>query len=76
MKIYQVVYENQYGEKVADFGFYEAYLDAEERAFEVRMKTSLESGNVRIEEILVHEKKYHSPKVKPVKPYRLKAYAS
>ena len=76
MKIYQVIYENQYGEKVADFGFYEAYLDAEERAFEVRTKTSLESGKVRIEELHVHERKFNPYITKRLKPYRLKAYAS
>jgi hypothetical protein len=53
--IYQVVYYNQYGEKVADFGLYEDQLDAEERALEVRMKTPVDSGKVRIEELSVHD---------------------
>ena len=37
MTIYQVTYYNNYGERVADFGFYEDKLDAEKRAFEVRI---------------------------------------
>jgi len=55
MTIHQVVYYNQYGERVADFGFYEDKLDAEKRALEIRVKTSEESGNVRIEEVFVHD---------------------
>ena len=55
MTIYQVVYYNHYGERVADFGFYEDKLDAEKRALEIRVKTSDESGNVRIEEVFVHD---------------------
>ena len=55
MVIYQVVYYNQFGERVADFGYYEDQLDAEKRAFEVRMKTSIESGKVCIEDVFVHD---------------------
>ena len=55
MTIYQVVYYNRYGERVADFGYYEDKLDAEKRVFEVRMKTSIESGKVCIEDIFVHD---------------------
>jgi len=55
MMIYQVVYYNPFGERVADLGYYADRLDAEKRAFEVRMKTSLESGEVSIEEIFVHD---------------------
>ena len=55
MTIYQVVYYNQFGDRVADFGYYEDRLDAEKRAFEVRMKTSLESGEVCIEDVFVHD---------------------
>ncbi|MCF6207219.1 MAG: hypothetical protein L3J47_10060 [Sulfurovum sp.] len=55
MTIYQVVYYNQFGERVADFGYYEDKLDAEKRAFEVRMKTSPESGKVCIEDVFVHD---------------------
>jgi len=55
MTIYQVVYYNQYGERVADFGFYEDKLDAEKRAFEVRLKTPVDSGKVRVEEVFVHD---------------------
>ncbi|OQX49888.1 MAG: hypothetical protein B5M46_03025 [Epsilonproteobacteria bacterium 4484_20] len=55
MTIYQVVYYNQFEERVAEFGFYEDKLDAEKRAFEVRMKAPLKSGKVRIEEIFVED---------------------
>jgi len=55
MVIYQVVYYNQFSERVAEFGFYEDKLDAEERAFEVRRKTPLDSGKVAVEEIFVHD---------------------
>jgi len=55
MTIYQVVYYNQYGERVADFGFYEDKLDAEKRALEIRVKTSEKSGNVQLEEVFVHD---------------------
>jgi hypothetical protein len=55
MTIYQVTYYNNYGERVADFGFYEDKLDAEKRAFEVRIKTPLESGNVKIQDVFVHD---------------------
>jgi hypothetical protein len=55
MTIYQVVYYNPFGERVADLGYYEDKLDAEQRAFEVRMKTSPESGKVSIEDIFVHD---------------------
>ena len=55
MTIYQVVYYNQFSEKVADFGFYEDELDAEQRAFEVRRKTPVDSGKVRVEDIFVHD---------------------
>ena len=55
MTIYQVVYYNRFGERVADFGYYEDKLDAEQRAFDIRIKTSLESGTVNVEEIFVYE---------------------
>jgi len=55
MTIYQVVYYNPFGDRVADFGYYEDRLDAEKRAFEIRMKTSPESGKVAIEDIFVHD---------------------
>ena len=55
MTIYQVVYYNQYDEKVADFGFYEDKLDAEKRALEIRVKTSDASGKVRIEDVFVYD---------------------
>jgi len=55
MTIYQVIYFNNYGERVADFGFYEDKLDAEKRAFEVRLKAPLESGKVEIQDIFVHD---------------------
>jgi len=55
MTIYQVVFYNNFGERVADFGFYEDQLDAEKRAFDVRIKTSLESGKVCIEDVFVHD---------------------
>jgi len=55
MTIYQVVYYNQFSERVADFGFYEDKLDAEKRAFEVRLKTPVNSGKVTVEEIFVHD---------------------
>ncbi len=55
MTIYQVVYYNQFSERVADFGFYEDKLDAEKRAFEVRLKTPVDSGKVTVEEIPVHD---------------------
>jgi len=55
MTIYHVVYDNQFGEEVADFGFYVDELDAEKRAVEIRMKAPLESGKVRIEEVFVHD---------------------
>ena len=55
MTIYQVVYYNHYYERVADFGFYEDKLDAEQRALEIRVKTSDESGSVKIEEVFVHD---------------------
>lgn len=55
MTIYQVVYYNRFGDRVADFGYYEDQLDAEKRAFEVREKASPESGEVRIEEVFVHD---------------------
>ncbi|GEM_PF-3921383 len=55
MIIYQVVYYSQFSERVADFGFYEDKLDAEQRAFEVRMKTPVDSGKVEIEEVFVHD---------------------
>ena len=55
MTIYQVIYFNNYGERVADFGFYEDKLDAEKRAFEVRLKAPLESGKVEIQDVFVHD---------------------
>jgi len=55
MTIYQVIYFNNYGERVADFGFYADKLDAEKRAFEVRIKTPLESGKVEIQDVFVHD---------------------
>ena len=55
MIIYQVVYYSQFSERVADFGFYEDKLDAEQRAFEVRMKTPVDSGKVEVEEVFVHD---------------------
>jgi len=76
MTIYQVVYYNQHGERVADFGYYEDKLDAEKRAFSVRMKTSFESGKVRIEDVFVHDSTHKEPEQKeeevatrPVSPY-------
>jgi hypothetical protein len=81
MTIYQVVYYNPFGERVADLGYYVDRLDAEKRAFEVRMKTSLESGKVTIEDIFVHdssEGKSDSEKKEKAKkrrgPYGLKSY--
>ncbi len=61
MTIYQVVYYNQFEERVAEFGFYEDKLDAEKRAFEVRMKAPLKSGKVRIEEIFVEDSSQKQP---------------
>jgi len=55
MTIFQVVYYNQFGERVADFGFYEDKIDAEERAFEVRIKAPTKSGKVCIEDVFVHD---------------------
>jgi len=55
MTIYQVVYHNRFGEKVAEFGYYEDKLDAEKRAFDVRMKAPLKSGKVYIEDIFVED---------------------
>jgi hypothetical protein len=55
MTIYQVVFYNRFGERVADFGYYEDKLDAEKRAFEVRMKAAMESGKVCIEDVYVHD---------------------
>ena len=55
MTIYQVIYNNPYGERVADFGLYVDKLDAEKRAFEVRMKVPLESGQVSVEHLFVHD---------------------
>ena len=60
MTVYQVIYYNQFGEKVADFGYYADKLDAEKRAFDVRMKTTLESGKVCIEDIFVHDSSHSS----------------
>ncbi len=64
MTIYQVIYYNQFNEKVADFGFYEDKLDAEKRAFDVRMKTPLESGKVCVEDVFVHDSTDESKKPK------------
>ncbi len=55
MTIYRVTYLNNYGEEVANFGYYADKLDAEKRAFEVRMKVSLESGKVDIVDVFVHD---------------------
>jgi len=71
MTIYQVVYYDRFGNRVADFGLYEDKIDAEKRAFDVRIKTSLESGNVSVEELFVHDsstkeekKKVHTGSIK------------
>jgi hypothetical protein len=61
MTIYQVVYYNQFGDRVADFGYYVDRLDAEKRAFEIRIKTSPESGEVCIEDVFVHESSAGDP---------------
>jgi hypothetical protein len=55
MTIYQVVYYNQYDERVAEFGYYADKLDAEKRAFDVRMKAPLKSGKVHIEDVFVED---------------------
>ena len=55
MTIYQVVFYDRFGDRVADFGLYEDKIDAEKRAFDVRIKTSLESGSVSVEEVFVHD---------------------
>ena len=55
MTIYQVVYYNRFGERVADFGYYADKLDAEKRSVEVRIKAPLESGKVCIEDVYVHD---------------------
>ena len=62
MTIYQVVYCNQFGERVADFGYYEDKLDAEKRVFEVRMKAPLESGKVCIEDVFVNDSTHFASK--------------
>jgi hypothetical protein len=72
MTIYQVVYYNRFGERVADFGYYEDKIDAEERAFEVRMKTSLESGKVCVEDIFVHDSSDKVAKKEKKHPYKTK----
>jgi hypothetical protein len=64
MIIYQVVYYNQFSEKVAEFGFYEDKFDAEKRAFEVRFKTPSNSGRVEIEEVFVHDSTHKEEEVK------------
>ena len=64
MTIYQVTYFNNYGERVADFGFYADKLDAEKRAFEVRIKAPLESGKVEIQNIFVHDSSVKEEKKK------------
>jgi len=56
MTIYKVVFYDHYGEPVGEFGYYEDKLDAEARAFDVRMKTSLKSGKVNVEEVHVHDR--------------------
>ena len=55
MTIYQVVYYNHFGERVADFGYYEDKLDAERRALEVRVKTSQTHGKVCVEDVFVED---------------------
>ena len=67
MTIYQVIYFNNYGERVADFGFYEDKLDAEKRAFEVRMQTPLESGKVEIQDIFIHDSTVIKEKKKSIR---------
>jgi hypothetical protein len=72
MTIYQVVYYNRFGVRVADFGYYADKIDAEERAFEIRTKTSIESGKVCVEDIFVHDST--DKKVKKIKesPFKTK----
>ena len=67
MTIYQVTYFNNYGEQVANFGFYADKLDAEKRAVEVRIKTPLESGKVEIQDIFVHDSSVKEVKKEKVK---------
>jgi hypothetical protein len=76
MIIYEVVYYNQYGEKVADFGLYEDQLDAEERALEVRMKTPVDSGKVRVEELFVHDSSHKAKSQEEQKVEEKKDYVS
>jgi len=54
MTIYKVVFYDQIGNPVGEFGYYEYKVDAEARAFDVRIHTSLKSGRVRVEEVNVH----------------------
>ena len=56
MTIYKVVFYDHIGNPAGEFGFYEDKLDAEARAFDVRIHTSLESGTVKVEEVHVHER--------------------
>jgi len=82
MTIYQVVFYNQFGDRVADFGYYEDKLDAEKRAFEVKIKTSIKSGKICIEDIFVHEssqeihtneREHHNKEEKCIYSYDLKS---
>ena len=74
MIIYQVVYYNQFSERVADFGFYEDKLDAEKRAFEIRIKTPTDSGKVTIEEVFVHDSTHKVEEVKEEEKVEKKEY--
>ena len=56
MTIYKVVFYDQIGNPVGEFGYYEDKVDAEARAFDVRIHTSLKSGTVKVEEVHVHER--------------------